>query len=91
MEITREQLIKMGFTEDTTNMFFPRLKKKGDDPEFLITVSKDYIDSEVNDPSWKMSGYRCDENGNIIRRVNVDGITTFEELKSCTDLCGLII
>lgn len=91
MEITKELLIKMGFTEESTGDSFPRLRKIGDDPESMITLAKDHLNPNLDYLSWRMRGYRCDENGNIIRRVVVDGITTMEELKQSTDLCGLII
>ena len=91
MEISKELLIKMGFRDESVNESYTRLRKIGNDPESMITLAKDYINPNLDYLSWRMRGYRCDEDGNIIRRIVVEGITTMEDLKLSANLCGLIV
>lgn len=85
MEITREQLIRMGFTIVHDDIFFPKLKKERKDPESKVELTK------VDEESWYVYCYRCDEKGKIIKKLILEGIDSLEDLKQGTDLCGVII
>jgi hypothetical protein len=89
MEITVEKLKELGFEEKNPNPVFSRLRKLGKDPETYIGVSKEYQGKE-REVVWEVNCWRADETGAIIRRSSVSGIRTFEDLKACTDLCGVI-
>lgn len=89
MEITVEILKELGFEEKNPNVIFSRLQKLGKDPDTFIGVSKEY-QGKTRDVVWDVNCWRADETGAIIRRSSVSGIKSLEELKSCTDLCGII-
>lgn len=89
MEITVEKLKELGFEEKNPNTLFSRLQKLGEDPDTFIGVSKFY-QGNPREAVWEVNCWRADETRAIVRRSSVSGIRTLEELKACTDLCGLI-
>lgn len=90
MEITVEILRELGFTETDSNMFFPKFIKTTKNPDTFISLEKEYLSTTSNEIAWNLHSWRSDDSHAIIRRVNVTGLYTMEDLKTATDLCGII-
>ena len=93
MEITRKILLDLGFSDSDTisDMFFPRLERRENNPESAIIIKKDYSDSSFSEITWEVTCYRCNNDGSKEKSIVANGINSMDELKQCTDLCGIIL
>jgi len=93
MEITRDILLNLGFSDSNSipDLFFPRLERRGSDPESVIILKKDYSESSLSEITWEVTCYRCNNDGSKEKSIIANGINSMDELKQCTDLCGIIL
>lgn len=86
MEITKE-FLKSNFKCDNPDFLFPRYYKRGEKPDWRISVEPGYIPGS-NKIGYSVSSWRCDESGSIVKRCQAGYIKTTEELDLILKLTG---